>query len=78
MKKNSLRSIIVILVSLFFSTNSFAQNSTDSSLLKKLAILESQLADLQKQINQLKNKPLFETAVAVDRRGSKQPIFPKK
>ncbi|TAH08699.1 MAG: hypothetical protein EAZ12_07435 [Sphingobacteriia bacterium] len=59
-------------------TSSFAQAKSDSTNTKKIQALENKVASQQKQINQIKNKSFFETPNGIDRRGSKQPIFPKK
>ena len=78
MKKNTLLISFLLFFVFCVSANSIGQKSNDSSLSKKVAVLDSKLRSQQNQINQLKNKSIFETSVGIDRRGSKQPIFPKK
>jgi hypothetical protein len=78
MKKNTLLNFFSLIPAILLSTNSFGQQNNDTTLSKKVAVLESKVINQQNQINQLKNKSLFEMSVGIDRRGSKQPIFPKK
>ncbi len=78
MKKIALLLSSYIFATLLFTTNSFAQVKSDSTNTQKIQVLENKVANQQKQINQIKNKSFFETPNGIDRRGSKQPIFPKK
>ncbi len=78
MKKIALVLSSYILATLLFTSNSFAQVKSDSTNTQKIQVLENKVANQQKQINQIKNKSFFETPYGIDRRGSKQPIFPKK
>ncbi len=78
MKKIALLLSSYILATLLFTTNNFAQVKSDSTNTQKIQVLENKVANQQKQINQIKNKSFFETPNGIDRRGSKQPIFPKK
>lgn len=52
--------------------NAKAESQKDSSLLKKVLILEYKLAAQQKEIDLLKSKNTSETKYTINRRGSKQ------
>ncbi len=77
MKKIALLLSSYIISTLLFSTTSFAQAKSDSTITQKIQVLEIKVAHQQKQINRIKNQPFFETPNGIDRRGSKQPIFNK-
>ncbi|MEI6263792.1 MAG: hypothetical protein WCP74_01735 [Sphingobacteriia bacterium] len=76
MKKIALLNSFII-ATLLSTTSIFAQVKSDSTNTQKIQVLENKVASQQKQINQIKNKSFFETPNGIDRRGSKQPIFPK-
>jgi len=67
----------IILLALSFGlsvsvNNAIAADHTDSSLAKKVLVLEQKLANQQKQIEQLKAKNTTTATYTIDRRGSKQ------
>lgn len=67
----------IILLALSFSlsagtNNVNAADHIDSSIAKKVLILEQKLAAQQKEINTLKAKNTSEANYTIDRRGSKQ------
>lgn len=62
------------LLSTVFVANVFANPSTDTTLLKKVQLLETKVASQQKEIDQLKAKKSTDPVYIVDRRGSKQLI----
>lgn len=77
MKKIALLLSSYIISTLLFSTTSFAQSKSDSTNTQKIQVLETKVANQQKEINRIKNQHIFETSIGIDRRGSKQPIFNK-
>ncbi len=52
--------------------NAKAENQKDSSLIKKVLVLENKLAAQQKEIDLLKTKNTKETKYTINRKGSKQ------
>ncbi len=71
MKKTMLLSTVLLTI---FIPNLFANPSTDTTLAKKVQLLEIKVATQQKEIDQLKAKKSADPVYIVDRRGSKQLI----
>lgn len=69
MKKHFL---FLTIISTIFTSNLFANQSTDTTLAKKVLQLEIKVAAQQKEIDQLKAKKISDPVYVVDRRGSKQ------
>lgn len=75
LQKIAMKYIILLTLSFSLSTgtnNVNAADHIDSSLAKKVLVLEQKLADQQKQIELLKAKNSTTTTYTIDRRGSKQ------
>jgi len=66
--------LLLTVLSTIFVSNLFAHQSTDTSLAKKVQILETKVTAQQKEIDQLKTKKTTEPVYIIDRRGSKQLI----
>lgn len=64
--------LFLTVLSTIFVSDLFANQYSDTSLVKKVQILETKVAAQQKEIDQLKAKKAVEPVYIIDRRGSKQ------
>jgi len=65
---------LLTVLSTVLVSNIFANQSIDTSLAKKVQILEAKVEAQQKEIDQLKAKKTADAVYVIDRRGSKQLI----